>query len=233
MKYAIRIRVLVILMTLALFGLIGVQVYWIGSSLNLRSNQFDQIAYSAITESAKTYEKTRFAESFKSLVSVPLGLDKPAIIIGKDTFFMPEMQGNTGFDLNNDDLSWFNDGENAQLSPLQTETLDNTLNAMGNFVAKLVEEVSLQEVYSTKDIDIKILENLLRTSFDRKGLFLPFEMGVYLENDNTLLSPNPNVSIRNLIQSGYSVPLFSSVLGKNMPKLYVYLPTKGIYLPQL
>lgn len=57
------IQFIIFLMTVALIGLVGIQVYWINNAISLREQRFKQSVKEALGDVAYTYEKQRAAKS--------------------------------------------------------------------------------------------------------------------------------------------------------------------------
>lgn len=64
------IRFIIFLMTVALIGLVGIQVYWIKNAVTLREQRFNQSVKEALGDVAYTYEKRRAAKSIARQMDV-------------------------------------------------------------------------------------------------------------------------------------------------------------------
>lgn len=64
------IRFIIFLMTVALIGLVGIQVYWIKNAITLREQRFNQSVKEALGDVAYTYEKRRAAKSIARQMDV-------------------------------------------------------------------------------------------------------------------------------------------------------------------
>jgi len=222
------IRGLVFIITVAFIALIGVQVYWVKSSLELRETEFRNSVASSIAELSHLLERD---ETLNKCI-------KP--LLNESTLILEEDSG-----------SWTFEGgmpviESGQIDTLRSIT-DSLKQAGLSDAQKLRQEILLQsglmedvllgnlnvEVVGniSERIDPLYVDSLLRLQLQQKGITADFAFGVFSFDDKPeILEERFSDYVEDLRTKGFRVKLFPSDITDQPYFLRVYFPYQDRYV---
>jgi two-component system phosphate regulon sensor histidine kinase PhoR len=239
---------LIVIMSVAMAVFIGIQVYWIKNSLQLREANFRRTVDDAVNSALwklETIELTRrtTAGSIKILAQDSIlqqlrlqgslnmdGQDSQGIGIAKQP--SPEgldlsLQGKT--DLSSDGSAKFDSGDlPASISQNFSEGASIRKQIMLNYVMNqtLGEE-------GKKDVEERIsgglIDTLLKQEFSSKGISIDYEFGVFSPDRNKIVLEKTGNYHDELLFKGFSFPLFSGSTISTRDFLLVYFPQQSRY----
>ncbi|MCK5781235.1 MAG: HAMP domain-containing histidine kinase [Flavobacteriales bacterium] len=243
---------LIILMSLSLTGIIGLQVYWITESIKVKEKQFSQmITQSLIAVSsdlklidvknfAERYSQSRFSKNNKSTSEELLrGIEhqNKSSIIDKKRLAVDAEFLNFDFVISHEDsirainiTSVINSKDRSRQNNSQKIKYDflksfNDSDSISVFQLALLEEKYLEhgnKISIRKRVKKETLERLLSIHLSNNNIRTRFEYAIM---SNGLTTP---VYTRRFKQTGseYVVPIFSDKFGESIYELYVQFPEK-------
>lgn len=231
------IVIIIVLMTLALVGSVGLQIYWIRNAVNLNEEQFDKNAFSALRHVAERIEKDEFAKISKvsefvlrnktdgkdlsNEVLLDLGIDPDQIIAFDSTFQASQS---------------FLEGEQAFFKYRRTENMISTMILQQLFGQKDLEERISAENLS--DILVQELKNVgLGNIQHQHGVFSNQKSEFVIKNGHyEITGKTPTADAVQAIEydylatTRYKVDLFSLQDLKSPGYLTVYFDNKAGYV---
>ncbi len=219
-----RIRLIIGLMSLALIGLIGLQVYWIGWNIRLNEVQFDKNVFEALNKVASRlqyYEVMRVEEAFNA----------------------SRKQSNNDANRNIREAAKYLENGFSTRKVAQKDSLQNPAGEGTSFedninrweymkVLQLVDAKPLAERMS-----LDLLNRSVREEIESRGIKSAYQYGVYstvrnsyvIVNDHFVVEDNgPQVShggAPTLFNSPYKVPLFTQDI-ESPGYLSLYFPDR-------
>jgi len=250
--------VIIFVVTLAMASLIGIQVYWIQNSIQLREANFRRSVDEAVNLALSKLETIEFARRIKSSDSIQ------NYLLSQDFRKLPENREIENIPVQPDTLIPKNDSgiegqrrinEIPEVEPLQKEILPVDEPGVTSRVIKMKaeEEIHKQEVESIrrqnmlmnrimnqllgsevkKDIEQRftagLIDTLLREELTIKGITSNYEFGVYNPGRNKIVLEKTGKYHNLLLQKGYSFPMMPAFGITSSDYLLVYFPEKSRY----
>ena len=244
---------LIVLMSISLIGIAGLQVYWITESINVKRDQFSQLimqSLKSVSNDLETIDKVNFVGRYKMSRSGKI-VDKKTreqLITGVETdenksiSDRKEIMADADFSSVEFIVSQHNSSKEPVFSiknktknredlTLESEVL-NSLSAndsVSTFLLALLEqkyEELAPKMPIHKRVNKKFLEHLLKVSFSQNNIKTRFEYAIMSKG---LITP---VYSRRFRQTGkeYIVPLFANKDGEATYHIYVQFPNERDYV---
>jgi two-component system, OmpR family, phosphate regulon sensor histidine kinase PhoR len=223
-----HIQVLVAISTVAITGLIAIQVYWVNNTFILRQQDFASNVSKALNEVAEKLEwmearKMAAEQAMRPSVSIASGgandivfsygpkgidiVDSRSLEVSRDSVFYSKL-GRTG-------------PEQGRILE-QSGILDDILGG----VVELDIYTSIQE-----RIDGRVLDSLLRAALDSRGIRTEFEYAVFNKlQQPEIVQPGASSDPATFLSEGYYTQLFPSDPIADPNFLRVWFPSQRKYL---
>lgn len=253
-----RLNILVIgFITLALVGLIGIQLYWIRNAIQLKETNFRASVNEALSsvvnklekiEAAKNMQKRmRFQQQGADLFSQIDSLDylvqeeihaytqyRPIAENPKQT--TPNNAWNNTSAHHTDSLeSTFNQGASVSDS-MSWQKHTERMNHLSRQKNKLMNEVfgDMYSVQAAKPIeqriDTRILDSLIQTELAARGIDTDFDYGVFNTVNRQMVLQKTGNNLVKLMNEGFAFTLFPSEMFRAPDYLLVYFPGEKRFL---
>ena len=243
------IRWLVVLMTLSLIGITGIQAYWITNSYSIKEEKFDQEVLEALDGVSKRLEAIESVNFIReSFVLEPFLSTKPFFPedshLGFDTLkkfagkaegvtFSMSINGDTALRLKMDSSKiqlqgTVNNGPDKLYAvnqmPIMLEKVENRMTDLNQVFKKLMIHEARKRGKIAHRLMIRDLDSLLEFELGIKGIETPFEYAVVENSELALKSPNWEPA-----QQQHKAALFpGDFFGNRL--LMVSFPSKANYL---
>ncbi|NVO18585.1 MAG: HAMP domain-containing histidine kinase [Bacteroidetes bacterium] len=239
--------VIIILVSLAMATLIGIQVFWIRNSIQLREANFRRSVDEAVNNALTKLEKIEIARRINSSDSIQHFLQKqdtrsreyerPVIpdtgiqMIKSETEAIPSLPGTTT--MQNDTQGRLSgDLDEKKLAEVEHNLKKPEIEALRRqnmMMNRMMNQLLGSEV--EKDIEKRItsglIDTLIREEFIIKGITLAYEFGVFNPGRNKIVLEKTGQYHNELLQKGYSFPLMPVSGISTTDFLLVYFPEKS------
>ncbi len=240
---------IIILMSIALIGLMALQIYWVSTALTLKEQEFNAEVYDAMTELVDEYELMMERKYLGNKFQVINIREKTFFVIDEDTFESPVARENMNISLDllidNPSLSKF-----WKSTPGQVDRQFDQLNRINEINRHLSEEMKrdAQSKWHSRrlikryigaistfidptgnNIDLNFLRQKMIEKLKARGIDLDFQLGIYQPATDSLLSEE-GVNKEKLLQSDFQIELYPYNLFTPSPRLIVYFPRKISFL---
>ena len=203
------IIIIIVLISVALVGLVIIQVYWIKNAITVKEAAFVRTVDDAVSSVAMQLDKEEMTYQLKL----------------QNDFRNQGQHMLRAIDSINQD--YYN-----QLRSVQNfEDYQNLINR------SLMAQGVIQEMLNPprprpldKRISSFLLDSLLRLEFDRKGIKTEYEFGVYIPNENRMLFQKTGQYPAELLNEGFVFSLYPNDLQINNAYLIVYFPREKQYI---
>jgi two-component system phosphate regulon sensor histidine kinase PhoR len=169
-----RIRLIILLMSIALVGVISLQIYWINWSIRLNEEQFDKNVYTALNRVVDLVESDEENSLFKSIQDYRDLQVSPGANAGK-----AERLPSNGFAARADSLPYPGNTQNGQGFE-DTKTRWEYIK-----VSQMLDSKPLAE-----RIHLDLLAKLLREQLSSRGISSQYQYGVYSKSKNSFVVVN-------------------------------------------
>jgi two-component system phosphate regulon sensor histidine kinase PhoR len=235
-------------MSVAMAVFIGIQVYWIKNSLQLREANFRRTVDDAVNSALwklETIELTRrtTAGSIKILAQDTilqlLKLQGSLNMDGQDSqgIGIPNQPSPEGLDISMQDKTALSPDESAKLDSGELPTSISQNFSEG---ASIRKQIMLNYVMNQtlgeegkKDVEERIsgglIDTLLKQEFSSKGISIDYEFGVFSPDRNKIVLEKTGNYHDELLFKGFSFPLFSGSTISTRDFLLVYFPKQSRY----
>ncbi|MCC5943567.1 MAG: HAMP domain-containing histidine kinase [Bernardetiaceae bacterium] len=228
------IAVIVGSMTFALCGLIGLQFYWINTSLALNKERFTDNVHKALEKVSQKLEKNEiikhYAKSggypsrFGTLPHSNRQLYTPDLIDPRQhlplRFTNPNKRIEEPLDLI---IQTIPDSYRGKSMLMHLLSKCSTLEGVA-------EELSVYEKPIAERVSYKQLDSLLHVSMQEVGIKAKFRFLVFDKNNDEILFAQNPAERKEIFESEYNARLFPNDLRNNNHYLYLYFPTESKYL---
>jgi len=214
------IILIIIIISLALIGLVSIQVYWIKNTITVKETYFDNNVNKAITNVIYKLEKHEVADQIKQ----------------KESFFQRSSSLVIGID--SLDLLYYKELESTS----DVDQTDNTDDSQQR-INELLEEKSdlfndvFEDMYAFSRarsigdrIDSAILDSLISVELTLNGIETDYEFGVYSTSENRMILERTRQYTKQLFEESYGFILFPSDMFVNPDYLMVYFPEERQFL---
>ena len=244
---------LIILMSVSLIGIVGLQVYWITESIQVKEDQFSQLitqSLKSVSTDLETIDKVNFVERYKlynndleknnsEREQLLTGVDhkQNKSIIDKKKLLVDVDLPNIEFVVSQHDslkqpvFSVKKNTKKEENSQLKSEFL-NSLSASDSssaFLLALLEQKYEElgdKMPMRKRVNKDVLEHLLSVSLSHNNIKTRFEYAIM---SNGLITPVYSKRYRQTVNE-YVVPIFSNNVGDSIYNLHVQFPEKRDYV---
>jgi len=239
---------LIVVMAVAMAVFIGIQVFWIKNSLQLREANFRRSIDDAVNVALLNLETIEFSRRTTSgslqLLSpdtVFLQSDSPSLQIGST----PDTQGiqmakqkeiDPGtISMSDKSKTSLQDSDNSLQGPLPTSISENYSEGaavrkqiMLNYVMNQTLGKDGNEDIENK-ISVGLIDTLLKQEFSSKGILIDYEFGVFSPDRNKIVLEKTGRFHDELLFKGFSFPLFSGSGISTRDFLLIYFPKQSRY----
>lgn len=244
-------------MSVAVIGLILVQLYWISNMIRVEEEQFKRSVNTAMAEASEKLEKKETAHNIINNIS---GGKNKVVFMIEDNSKIKNLQlpdsckdiqlvkiETTSNKLNytisyssvKDSIprfpkysSKFGTKSSATAQLTAARNCDGSLNKNQTFVGNVFTEIL--DAASKKKIEERVntsqLEKVLSEQFQSRGINTDFYFGVKTTGKDSLTLIKSGADISELKQSTFRVPLFPMEIFANKNQLVVYFPHQKSYL---
>jgi len=251
-----KIRIIILLMTLAALGLIAVQLYWITNAFKVEGQKFRNEVNDVLSVTVKKLEKQETA----SVVIDKFVNDKRLVVIKSDTttiitskinqrFSSPKKRNNSkGYSYNYkvnsigdgdsiitevNNFSWNNSDSLIEKTKLFTlrERIDSVLIKKKDNVNQIFYQLLAVEPNKPimKRINPDELKNILSEELGNKGIAAEFNWGIQIADSDTILFTDSGYKT-SLLKSEFKIRLFPDDLLGTPNYLLLYFPSQNSFV---
>ncbi len=222
------IRNLVIIITVAFIALIGVQVYWVKSSVELRETEFRNSVATSLAELSHILERD---EALNKAIEPLLSDAEKYVIDGDDTMVaedgMPVLEsgGIDSLAAMADSISTeaLSEAQILQQEILRQSGLMEDV-VLGNLNVEVIRNIS-------ERIDPIYVDSLLKLQLQQKGITADYAFGVFSFDDKPEILPEKYSDyVEDMRGRGFRVKLFPSDITDQPYFLRVYFPNQERYV---
>ena len=238
---------LIVVMSVAMSVFIGIQVYWIKNSLQLREANFRRSIDDAVNlaliklETIEISRRTTNSslELLRDTNDIQLNTPDIQIISSPDTQGIemakqPALEGSIQA-TSGKSPAQVSESEKTTQTKLPASISENFSEVMAvrkQFMLNYLMNQTLGEE-ANKDIETKIsvglIDTLLKLEFSNKGIRIDYEFGVFSPDRNKIVLKRTGKYPDELLFKGYSFPLFSGSGISTRDFLLVYFPQQSRY----
>lgn len=218
-----HIALLTVIMSLALIGLVSIQVYWIDNAVKVRQSVFDRSVHEAVNQVIYKLEKSEMTEQIRN----------------KESFFD---RGSDIFrSIDSINLLYYQELESLQ-GKGQDQLLPSDSAARKRLTELLRNKSSLfndvfEDMYAFRhfmDIEQRInpahLDSLIGNELARKGIQTEYEFGVYSTSRGRLVMEKTGMYSRELLEKSMGFTLFPGDAFSSPDYLMIYFPREKHFL---
>ena len=231
---------IIVLMSVALLGLVSLQIYWINTVLKLKDQEFSLEVYKALKETVQEHDRYLANETLKGMFDIMGSGENTMVIVDRDTFLLPKgITSNTS----DGDNGFFNlptpglKGESEAQKRFDQMSRWYSLKVaereqdeqMSRLVRMVVGEVQSQVMPYEKRTNLELIEQSLTQKLKQNGIHIGFQYGVVSAAGDTVHSL-AKVNKQGVINSDYRLGLYPSSFSMTPYYLSVYFPKKINFL---
>jgi two-component system phosphate regulon sensor histidine kinase PhoR len=218
-----NIALITVIISLALIGLVSIQVYWINNAVKVKQSVFDRSVNEAITQVVYKLEKSEMTEQIRK----------------KESFFD---RGSDIFrSIDSINLLYYQELESLQ-GKGQDQLLPSDSAARQRLTEMLRNKSSLfndvfEDMYAFRhfmDIDQRInqghMDSLIQNELSRKGIQTEYEYGVYSTSRGHLVMEKTGRYSRELLEESMGFTLFPGDASLSPDYLMMYFPREKHFL---
>lgn len=239
---------IVVLMATSLLGLVLLQVYWVGSALRLKGQEFDKNVFDALYEVVYEHKKNETAEFVHTFITTSDADGQGVIVINEDTFTLPQMEmDGPDFEVWADDIEGVIDDPNFALVRRHLHWEDNEpvgyvprafrsaqrhLQEAGasewyaTLLRNIVGELPMIAVPIDQSIDMESLQALLDRKLEKRGIDLDFAFAVERVGADEVLCQTNQCTEVEVLSSNYRANMYPDRLLSQPTFLYIHFPKK-------
>ncbi|WP_338761189.1 HAMP domain-containing sensor histidine kinase [Bernardetia sp. ABR2-2B] len=237
-----QVRYIIALMSLAMLGLIGLQFYWISTTVHLNKSRFKQNVHQALEKVATRLEKHEAIYVMKSNADQMSGqlistLDSITRAQKTNSALTYELQ----FKVKNEVTSTQQSTE-IILEPMKRydirdpkmiweETQRRKVNR-SQILSVIAEKLFFQN--QEKPIQQRtsrpVIDSILREEMHNKGITLEYDFAVFNHSQKSWFFTSPSTSSECLVETNYCTKLFPNDMRNPDNLLCVYFPTESKYI---
>ncbi len=223
-----KVRMIIVLMSVALVGLIALQYYWISGALRTNRVRFEQGVFEALTAITNRLEqREKVSQTQKAIYSYMAEVTRQTGGV-TDFFFQWER------DILHGKVNEQGDYRFNKIPPMELENRSQRKSVrvvdgdqMVTFVLKMLADTPPS---IDKRLNFVQLDSIIRTEMHNKGINTVCEFGVYDRSTARLHFSRPTDDKQKVFASGYNIKLFQSDLWNSENYLNVYFPERESYL---
>ncbi len=237
-----QVKVIIVLMTLAMLGLIGLQFYWISTTVTLNKSRFKQNVHQALEKVASRLEKHEAIYVMKSSADQLSGqvistLDSITRAQNTNSSLTYELQFEVKSGRNPD-----NQSTELILQPMTKYDIRDPKIAWeenqrrrinkSQIVSIIAEKLFFQN--QEKPIQQRtsrpIIDSILREEMLNKGIALDYDFAVFNHPQRQWYFATPTTNSECLVETNYCTKLFPNDMQNPDNILCIYFPTESKYL---
>ena len=237
-----QVRYIIALMSLAMLGLIGLQFYWITTTITLNKSRFKQNVHQALEKVAQRLEKHEAIYVMKSSADQMSGqLMNKLDSITRAQNAARSMTYELQFEVKNGMLSGSQSTE-LILQPMTKYDIRDAKTAWeehkrrqmnkSQIVSVIAEKLFFQN--QEKPIQQRtsrpVIDSILREEMHNKGITLDYDFAVFNHPQKQWYFASPTTSSECLLETNYSTKLFPNDMRLPENVLCVYFPKESKYL---
>ncbi len=219
-------------MSMALIGLIVLQLHWIQSALKITETQFDQQVYDVITDASKSLERIETNRLIQEIVANE-GRISFTTGASENASSSNNQKGNLrveSLEVNDADSS----SENAMSADLfgqMTAQMNGNTVDISDSGSNVSVQINNSPYILSEQIPKMPLDSLLKSAFENRGITLPFELGVRDRETSNLIYKSQDFDGSLPIEKAYITNLFpKNDLGYEDADLVLSFSGKRFYL---
>lgn len=238
---------IVILVSMAMIGIFGMQVYSIVLSYQLNSKLFDNKVHNLLDHVAskleqKEIEKTANTYNLPRLTTVNINdINQLATVIEVEEIFSHltadstmKIQKSAGDTLPQQDIKKLTHNFSTKESKRTWKKGNNKKVFMRHFERYFVQHGIVRDIPVQKRVSLQFLGKLLTKEFEEKGITTPYAYAIFSRKEKSFVITNEvckksNPKYEQPQQFKYSVSLFPSS-SQQVAKLYIDFPSKNKFL---
>jgi two-component system phosphate regulon sensor histidine kinase PhoR len=248
-------RIIIMLITLSLLGLIAIQFYWISNSIKLEKEKFNKNVGLALANVTTNLEKQ---ETAKVLLKTITKNDTTELVFKNDSTIQTSnlqtrktitlnkkitKQGNEDFDYNirvfssNRDslgkLKVITNVKNTNNNMIfLSSNMDTLISNKNKIIGKVFDEllISVNEESIINRINQKDLRKSLEDEFNNYGISTQFNFAIHLTKNDSILFTESTNAIAQLKLSQYKAKLFPNDVFTQSNYLLVHFPNKTNFI---
>ncbi len=237
---------IIVLMSVALFGLVALQIYWINNVIRLKEQEFSQNVHSVLKEAVARHDRHVKKELLAGTIKILKG--NQIIITGRDTIKMglgemdinendflesellaltmpSTLNGNAGFEEIRQRHQQLNHMLRKMREMEKTQQLSKALRVISG-------EISSQFMNMGQRINLDLLQRYLDEGLQRNGIDLDYQFAVMEPGDDSVHTLASQCNRKALVNSSYKTELFPEQYFLNPYYLSIHFPKKINYLLQ-
>ncbi|MDD5569523.1 MAG: HAMP domain-containing sensor histidine kinase [Bacteroidales bacterium] len=251
------IRILIILMSASLIGLIGIQFYWINIAIKVKGQSFDKSVIESLNNVADIIEKKEVTKQLKKIITKNALQNKlldsdslnNTLVNEAETLFY--QAGNPQrFSFNTTRKIEFSDSTIHKLTdkeriikvnqkaPVQKMSdekneMNKLIKRRTKFLNSVIRDLMVDNIFKKVEavISRELVDSVIRTELQKKGIEANFEFGVQnIKNDSEFTIQKTARYKNELLQSNYKVKLYPKDIFSNQEFLMVYFPSQTQYI---
>ncbi len=200
---------IIVLMSLALIGLMVIQVYWIKNTITVRQAIFTRSINDVASEVIFKLEKNEITKELKKKLDAYYS--SPSVYYSGDSIkqqLLEELQ----------EVS-----DRAEL-----ENFFNRYFLARNLIENMLFSRSYQAIENR--VDIHLLDSLIHDELNEKDIHTQYDFGVFSSLRNKMLIKSKNADVRILLEKGFAFALFPSSIVTQSDYLVLYFPREINFL---
>lgn len=235
---------IIVLMSVALFGLIALQIYWINNILELKEQEFSQHVHEAMLQATRKHDRHVKKELLANTFQLFDG--KQVIISGKDTIQidMDDMAPAASNFLEEDLFAMTytplgDQGENFdiikrlhhQMQAFQQRMREMQKQQQISKVTRVfIGELTSRFMHTDKHINLPLLQQEIDQALQNYGISIDYNLAVIKAGSDSLHTLPRECNTAQLVQSNYKTELFPNQIFLQPYYLSIYFPQKINYL---
>lgn len=235
-----QVRYIIALMSLAMVGLIGLQFYWITTTITLNKSRFKQNVHQALEKVAQRLEKHEAIYVMKSSANQMSG----QLISTLDSITKAQNARSLTYELQFEVKNGITSTQSTELILQPMAKYDNLNPKMAweehqrrrinksQIVSVIAEKLFFQN--QEKPIQQRtsrpVIDSILREEMHNKGIALEYDFAVFNYPQKQWYFASPNTSSECLLETKYSAKLFPNDVNSPDNILCVYFPKESKYL---
>jgi len=216
-KYIILI---IIIISIALIGLVSIQVYWIKNTISVKEGNFDRNVNEAITNVIYKLEKIEVANQIRQ----------------KEVYF--QRSSSIARDIDSLDYQYYQElesirgGDNAESDEDAQNRIDDIIEQKSDLFTDVFEDMYAFSRLRTIEerVNSAMLDSLITAELTMQGINTDYEFGVYSTAQNRMILEKTGQFTKQLFEESFGFILFPSDLFVNPDYLMVFFPKETKYL---
>ena len=246
------LKLIILVITTALVGIVAIQVYWIKNAVNLKEQEFQQLVNRVLVDVSYQVEKD---EAIAFLESHDLGKtllnNSPRIVLKESMSVDTSSSDGKGLSLNienskeiNTDTNEVHERTKVSLSESGADVEESSENRVLLDLMKESQMMNRKDVFQQilmdflhkgphlnvmERVDINRMEFLIKAGLSERGINAKFTFGIIAPGENVVYQPEW-VKQSSLMNSPYKVKLFANDYVSSANYLSIFFPYQKGYI---